>query len=106
MALSIFVTTPPAQYITRWPKSKRRTKKAKTNCRLNPQATVRQRILPLSVENNHAAESTARIPRTPVNRPKARSFRTSYQLFSVVSKPDSIWSDEAKKRNAEPRADN
>src|SRR5208337_2740842 len=44
--------------------------KAKMTCRLSPQATVRQRICLRSVEPSHAANSTAKIPSTPVNRSK------------------------------------
>ena len=68
---SILVTTPPAQVMARWPKSKRSTRKAKKTCRPSPHATVRQRICLRSVEPSHAASSTARIPSTPVNRSNA-----------------------------------
>ena len=55
VAESMLVTTSPAQAMTRWPKSKRSTRKAKMNCRPRPQATVRQRMCRRSVEPSQAA---------------------------------------------------
>ncbi len=70
VADSMLVTTPPANVINRDPQSERSTMNANVNCKPSPQAIVRHRMCLRSVENSHAAKSTARIPSTPVNRPK------------------------------------
>ena len=71
VADSMFVTTPPAQFITICPRPKRSTRKANVICNPSPHRIVRQRMRLRSVEKSHAAASTARIPSTPVNRPNA-----------------------------------
>src|ERR1017187_495535 len=54
---------------------------AKTICRLNPQATVRQRICHRSVEPSHAASSTANIPSTPVYLSNRNLLETQSSLL-------------------------
>ena len=70
VAESMLVTTPPAQLITLWPTLNFSTRNANVICSPSPHATVRQRMCLRSVEKRYAASSTARIPSTPVNRPK------------------------------------
>ena len=69
-------------------------------CSPSPHATVRQRMCLRSVEKRYAARSTARIPSTPVNRPKRlllcgrrnaqNDFRLPYSIpqiaFSIFSR--------------------
>src|SRR6185503_6295837 len=86
VALSIFVTTPPAQNIARCPKSKRSTKNANNSWRLSPHPTVRQRILRLSVENSHAVRRTATIPSTPVNLCNQRSLSSKLPVSFRISR--------------------
>ena len=89
VAESMLVTTPPAQVITACPKPKRSTRKANVICNPSPQAMVRQRMRLRSVENSHAASKTARIPNTPVNRPKATPPKNVDFTLTKVSYPNS-----------------
>ena len=66
----MLVTTPPAQAITRCPKLKRSTRKAKVTCRPSPQAMVRQRMCLRSVETEIGGQQNGENSQYPRNRPK------------------------------------